>query len=967
MRLKEIMLFTFAFLITIAGFGQTSSDGGKPKGEHKGTIQGQLIDSKTGETLPGAIVAIDGTTVASITDMDGNFSFRNLSPGTYKLSFRLISYATKVVSDIIVTGKEPVVVSISLEASSSELLEVVVEAKVNRESNVSLIIQQKNNASVSDGISAETIKRTPDRTTSDVLKRVSGTTIQENKFAIIRGLNDRYNFALINGAPLPSSESDRKAFAFDIFPANTLDNIIIVKTGTPDMPGEFAGGIIQLNTKSIPDENKQTVSISGSFNSFTTFKEFQTYKGGKSDWIGVDDGTRALSGSIPTSAGMSSASIDEKARLAKQMNYDWGLFSKTAMPNTNFQYSCARNTTVLGKEFGILGALTYQKNFSTNYTTRKDFEGENGDVIVPKVALKDTSYNENTLSSVLLNFSYKIDQNNLMSFKNLYSINSDDRLTVRAGARDLDQTDKTWERSSARWFTQNIFYSNQLSGDHLVFQNKCKFNWNIAFSNINRTVPALRKNVYQKVAQEESDANIPYVAVIQQNGVSTFGAGNMFFSGSDEQMRSVKYDLSIPSDIEKWNIKNTIKIGAYHQLRDRDFTVRSFGFSKYRKGSSIKFVDSLLLLPDNQIFSEANLGQMNTPAPYNGGFKLEESTKISDNYQASSQLHAGYIMSDTRVSEKIRLVWGARVELYNQVFSYIEFGSNASKHIDTTVIDILPSANIIYSLNEKMNLRFAYYKTVSRPEFRELAPFSFYNFILDNIWNGDPTLKRAEIYNYDFRYEWYPSGVQMVSVSAFYKDFINPIETVNRHAVSGAPELFYTNIPKSINYGAELEYRINLSIFTKNDSNILLSNTSLFSNLAFIKSEVDNKNVAGATTRPLQGQSPYVVNGGVSFVHPKHDFSVSIAYNVVGRRIWIVGNTQEPDIWENPRHVLDFQLTKMFKKKFEIKINARDLLAQNQIFYQDINKNGKTDKNTDNYMIETRYAPTCSVSLSYKF
>jgi len=401
-----------------------------------------------------------------------------------------------------------------------------------------------------------------------------------------------------------------------------------------------------------------------------------------------------------------------------------------------------------------------------------------------------------------------------------------------------------------------------------------------------------------------------------------------------------------------------------HQLRDRDFTARNFGFSRYKPSGS-SFDNSLLVLPENEIFNQDHLGLMSNGL---GGFKLEEATKVSDSYQASSVLHAGYLQFDTKFFKKLRIEAGVRVESYQQKFDYVEFGSNLDKHIDTTVVDFLPSASVIYSLTKKMQIRGSYARSLSRPEFRELAPFAFYNFAMDNIISGNPDLKRAVIDNYDLRFEIYPGKGQLFTVTGFYKNFTNPIEMIMRPGTSGAPELYYTNIPKVNAYGLELEYRMKLDIFMKDSvDHKFLSKTTFFTNFAIIKSIVDVSQVNGSTysERPLQGQSPYIVNAGLTY--SDKGWTASVSYNVVGRRIYLVGNSQEPDVWEKERHRIDFQISKEFKNRFEIKFNVRDLLAQTQLFYQDINGNKKYDKGVDSRWQETKYGQTFGLSLSYKF
>lgn len=951
---KKIALFITLIGLTIVTYAQT------------GKIIGKIVDGKTGETLPGATVLIEGTTKGGSADFDGNFSISNVTPGTYNLIVSYITYETKKLVGTKVSAGDPTELNITLEQSSSQNLgEVVVQAEMNRENTNTLLIMQKNNASVSDGISAESIKKTPDRNTSDVLKRVSGASIQDNKFAIIRGLGDRYNSAYINGAPLPSSESDKKAFAFDIFPANMLDNLVILKTATPDMPGEFAGGIININTKNIPEKNFQSISIGGSYNTLSTFKRFKTYDGGKYDWLGFDDGSRAIPEGIPDTKEFEKLKNDEKAEIAKKMTPSWKINERKALPAMNLQYALGRNFKLFDRDFGLVFAYTYQNNFNINQSIRREYE-EQATGVVQRSELTDTVHSQTILNSSLLNLSYKLNDNNQLSIKNLFSINSDDKVTIRHGVREMDNDPKQWERSSNRWFTQNILYSGQMEGTHYIPKAKIKFKWTGGYSDVNRKIPNQRRVVYQKSSLLESDTAEAYAAVVQNNGTIPTAAGNMFWSDTKEKIYSVKYEISMPVAIGK--VKNEFKIGGMSQFRDRDFIARNLGFSRYRKTTTPKasFDSQLLLLPEDEIFAEEHLGMQ---ANGLGGFKLEEATKVSDSYRAASILHAGFAMFDTRFLEKFRFVGGARLESYNQRFEYTEFGSNLDKVIDTTVVDILPSINFIYSINDKMNLRASYYKTVSRPEFRELAPFAFYNFQYDNILSGNTSLKRAVIDNFDLRYEIFPGAGQVLSVSGFYKNFINPIELIMRTGTSGAPELYYTNVPKAENYGAELEYRFKLDVFTKNDSNLFLSNTTLFTNLAYIQSKVDVSSVLGSVNdeRPLQGQSPYIINAGVQFMHPTKDWSASVSYNVIGQRIFIVGNVQEPDVWEKSRHVLDFQITKTFAKKFEVKLNVRDALAQKLIFYQDLNENKKYDSGIDNRWQETNFGQTISLNLTYKF
>jgi outer membrane receptor protein involved in Fe transport len=941
-----------------------------------GKIAGKIIDGKTGETLPGATIMIEGTTKGASADFDGNFLVTGIQPGTYTLVASYVTYDSKKLAGVVVKENDVTELSVTLEqASSQTLVEVVVAAEMNRENTNTLFIMQKNNASVSDGISSESIKKTPDRSTSDVLKRVSGASIQDNKFAIIRGMSDRYNAAYLNGSPLPSSESDRRAFAFDIFPAGILDNLVILKTATPELPGDFAGGVILISTKNIPEKNSTTVSISGGYNSLTTFKNFKTYKGGKYDFLGVDDGTRQLPGTIPSTKEFSEITLNtDKIEEAKKINYDWSLQNKNAMPNLSLQLTQANIGKLFKRSFGSIVAVTYNNTNSTIISDRREFE-EQGDVVQKTRDFTDTIFTNNILASILWNLSYKLNDNNQLSLKNLYSVNTDDRVIQRKGIFDAsDVTSPLWQKSNVRFFTQNNIYTGQLTGDHFIPKGKVKIKWIGGLSDIVRDIPNLRRMIYQKSSASESDS-VQYAAQILNDAVGPTSAGSMFFAKTNERIYSIKYDISKTFDIKK--TKHEIKLGGFNQYRSREFAARLLGYTWYTRGSAIKKNDALALLPEDQIFSPDNIGVTDGPGKNDGGFKLSESTTYIDSYKASSVLNAGYLQLDSRFFDKLRFIYGLRAEYYMQTLN-----TNDSKYNvitkDTAVIDFLPSINAVWSVTDRTNIRAAYYKTINRPEFRELAPFNFYDFVTDYQTSGNDTLQRATINNYDLRFEYYPKRPgQILSVSAFYKDLTNAIEQIAGNGQIRS--INYANVAKATNMGLELEYRVLLATIFKNDSSRFLNGTTLFTNFSYVKSEVDVSKLNNVEPRPLQGQSPIIINAGIQYIDHKYDFGISVSYNYVGKRIVIVGNTAEPNIWENPRHVLDLQLSKVIKDKVEIKLNVKDAIAQNLIFYQDINKNGKFDRSSltdnkdfqhlstsDNVMVNTRLAPTISLSVSYK-
>ncbi len=969
--MKKILSGLF-LLMCVTGFSQT------------GKITGKIIDAKTGETLPGATAVIEGTTKGASADFDGNFSINNVAVGKVTLIVSYISYDTKKLTGIEVKANDVTNVNVPLETSSSQnLQEVTVTVEIAKENTAALTLMQKNNVSVSDGVSAETIKRTPDKSTGDVLKRVSGASIQDNKFAIVRGLNDRYNVSYMNGAPLPSSESDKKAFAFDIFPANMLDNLIITKTARPDMPGDFAGGIIEVNTKNIPEKNFISVSAGGGYNTLTTGKKQMYYKGGSLDWLGIDDGARAMPGSIPQ-YGSFPSDIHEQAKLAQNTNSgDWNSYEKTFAPNSSFQLAGGYNFKRKEKDFfGVLLSLSHNRT-NNFYTTKRNSFINSPDISIASQQEKDfidETYSVETLAGALFNLSLKLNENHSISLKNLYSINSDDRTIRREGALNVSESNPSLIKSTAFWFTSNQIMSSQLNGDHYFSKPKIKVTWVGSYSDVKRSIPNLRRSIYTrfKSFNDPFDPN-PWDTAYQANmsfaNVGPDYGGGMFWSSTNENIKSFKTDISRQFRLNE-NLKTEIKIGGMYQNRNRIFEARQLGYTKYgQAGQAYSFNDSLLLQSEGEIYSAQNMGIISpSPAPGfpgKGGFKLTDATKFSDRYAASSTLYAGYLMLDTKFKEWFRAVYGVRVESYNQKL-HAKRDNGDTLSTDTTVTDFLPSVNLIFSLTDKQNIRVSYSRTLNRPEFREVAPFAFFDFNTLYLLQGNDTLQRALIDNYDLRYEYYPGRGQLISGSLFYKQFHNPIEQVLLTGNGNNDELAYSNAIKAKNYGFEIEYRLIIGSIFKLDSIKFLNNLSVFTNFAYIKSEVDLSNQVGAVSRPLQGQSPYVINGGISYIDNDLGYSVSGVVNRVGERIYFVGNSVEPSLWENGRTVVDLQFTKsFFKNKLDIRFNIKDILAksQKQYFYQNsvFHPENKLDKGKDDLIWIREYGTTYSLQLSFKF
>lgn len=944
-----------------------------------GKITGKVLDAGSGLVLPSATVTLlIEKPQMQVADQNGNFSFGRLAPGNYSVKCSYAGYHEKTVDSIIVKNDDITSITVSLKQMELGGVKVVAtRARAGGETVASLLTFRKNLANSSDFVTGEQLRRTPAKTVSDAIKMVSGASIQDDRFAVIRGLNDRYNAAFINGAPLPSTESDRKAFAFDIFPSAILDNLIIYKTATPDKPGEFAGGIIDITTKSILPKSFTSISFGASYNSSITGKSryYSENKGGK-DWIGVDNGIRGIPSGIPSASELRGASFAQKAEYAKLFkNYKWGVKKRFTGPNYNFQLSKGINIERNQKEFiGALFSLNYNRSFTFPEVNRNGFTP--GFVPSQMARYRDSIYDDEVIVAALVNISVKINSFNNISWKNNLSVNSDNQVLMRTGAADYTADPNSFTSQTIRWFTSNQIFSSQLIGEHLLGTKKTKINWVASYSKVKRDIPNLSRMTYSGRLPDVSNLT----AVFSTPPSQTSGSGTMFFSRSNENIKSVKADITQPYTFMK-NTQNSVKIGGGYQIRKRDFTSRTLGFSPY-DGGGVSFDYSLLALPQDQILLPEHIGVMKNGS---GGFLLNDGTLANSDYTASSALTHAFIMNDQRFHEKFRLIYGVRMERFNQKLNSL-VNLSTTVHLNTTNTDFLPSVNLIYSLTTKMNLRLSYAQTINRPEFRELAPFLFFDNVTGYLFEGTSTLKRAKIRNYDFRYEFYPGKAQLFSVSAFYKEFKDPIELVTLPNTSSQAK--YINTSSGKVYGAEVEFRTLLStLLGIKRENTFLNKITLAANAAYLKSSVTLKDSLFGFApkelfgnRALQGQSPYIINGSLAYNDEKTGFSSTLSVNRVGDRIFLVGisgvngttgtsnGLGTPDIYEKARTVVDFQLAKFFVKNIlELKFTVKDILAPKIKFYLDYDKSHSfTD--ADRYFSENIIAPRIfSLSATYKF
>jgi len=900
--------------------------------QQAGKISGKVTDSKSGETLIGLTVKITGATLGASTDIEGRYTLGNLNPGKYSLSFSYIGYQAKNITDIeVLAGKTTTLDVIMEEASSLALEEVVITATVRQESISALYAQQKNSISISSGITSELIRRTPDRNTSEVLKRVSGASIQDNKFVIIRGLADRYNSSILNNAVLPSSEPDRKAFSFDIIPANLIDRIVVNKTASADLPGDFAGGVIQVITRDVPEENFLNASVSFGYNNQSTFKDFTSNARNKYDFLGFDDGSRKLPAGFPGSfQAYNPLSNAEKAKYSVQVKNSYPEVSQMAIPTQNHQLTWGKRKELKnGASFGNVVSLSYRNSQNVAFAERRDYEFSG----TPFYEYSENISKYSNNLGALANFAY-IKGGNKIAFKNMYNRSFEDNYTARTGFTTDNIQDVRVNNSD---LTTKSLFNSQLEGEHQLGKKQVKLTWNLNYARVERDQPDQRSMDYRRSLGTQEPFRL-----IDRNT-------RRLFSNLEEDTYGAQAAVSIP--VKLFEQQSTFKIGALKQFKQRDFNARIFNYIFV--GPSV-FEKSYTSLPKDEIFAPANINE--------NGFILSEFTNNTDSYDANSDLNAGFLLMDNKFGEKFRISYGARFEQFAQTLNAIDFSGQAIAAKQDN-FDVLPSANLTYSLNAKSNIRLSGSQTVSRPEFRELALFNYYDFISQTSVTGNPNLKRAKIFNGDIRYELYPSAGETFTVSAFYKNFNDPIEQrVNSNSTPVVRGINYLNADQATSLGLELDVRKKLSFL---GDKAWLNNLTAFANASYIDSKVKGVGI----DRPLQGQSPYLVNAGLQYFSPKTALTFTSVYNRIGQRIFLVGYQGYPDIYENARDVLDFQVSKrVLKSQAEIKLNIGDILNQSTVFYQ--NNTGDAKMAYDGAGIDrliNSYKLGSNVSLSFSY
>jgi hypothetical protein len=903
-------------------------------------VSGKVINTKN-EPVAGASIIIEELKRTVVANLDGQFDITIDAGKKYTFAVSSVGYNTKVVSDIEIGVNADNTVTIVLEPQSKNSEAIVIRSTRRQESTVALLTFQRTNTALSSGLAADFIRRTPDKNTGEVLKRVSGAAIQDNKFVIVRGLSDRYNSAMLNSALLPSSEPDKKAFSFDMFPAALIDNIVINKTATPEFTGEFSGGLVQVNTKDIPSKDVITVGFGLGYNNQSTFRDFTSNRRNKYDWLGFDDGTRNIPDSFPATAqlyralGKDAAGLNKQVELTQQFRGDvYAPVTVKAAPIKTFNFTYAQNHKLKnGANLGTLVAINY-RNSMLIYDVEKAFYEADG---TPVFNFRDKQNRYQTNLGGIINVAW-VKGKHKIAFKNLFNQLYEDNYYTREGFNTNRRNDLRFYSS---YLNQRSLFSSQIEGEHQLSAKGIKFKWN-GNAGLNwKKQPDLRSALYARAINTDEPFEIDPDDT------------RRFYSDLKDYSAGAGGQFIIPMN---WGGKDkqTLKFGGSTLARMRDFSSRIFrynftNFNSFNSANAFKPVDRAFL-PDN-------MGQ--------SGYILEEFTNNSDRYFGLSVLNSAYGMMDNKFGD-FRFIWGLRAENFQQLLTSKEQTGNRSVRL-TEKWDFLPSMNILLNVGDKQNLRASVSRTVARPEFRELAEFAFFDYEMNYGVKGDSSLRRTSIMNYDLRYEIYPKAGEAITFGVFYKEFTDPIEfRLDPGSNADARRYFYQNALSAKTLGFEVELRKGLEFISP-----ALKPLSVFGNYTYIRSQVvfndlsaDSKTIKA--DRPLQGQSPYLLNAGLQYTSDM--FNASVLYNRVGQRLTLVGNEEFPNVYERPRNQVDIQLSKkVLAGQGEIRINFQDILNNAFYFYENVNENTAFQEGVDRLFNSYKQGSTISVGFTYDF
>lgn len=919
----------------------------------QGVVWGRVTDSKSGEPALEAQVRVLGTTVETFTDYDGYFRLE-LPPGSYKLEVFYELYDTQTLDGVVASAGEVQRTDVQIVAQAGAVEEVLIEDEAETQTIEGLALARQKAVAAGDAIGREEISKGTDSNAAEAAQRVVGANIVEGRFVYVRGLGGRYSNSLLSGYPLPSPEPDKAAVPLDVFPSSVLDSLTIVKSFTPDMPGDFAGGSVQIETRSAPAKPMLTISLTGALNTQSTFNDRMDYAGGGLDWFGFDDGTRALHASVPRNYELSVGTERPDGSLVTRSDLvPYGRALNTNMSSyltqtpLNYGVSVAGGNTWdvgQGQKLGIIASFNYSRKFEKMYdqVVRQfigDAQSERG-----YVALTDFKLNEDvdkvrwgTFGKV----SYLPTKDHKISLTGLHSQLSDDAVRLYDGFNE--GTRQRYTISQLDWVQRGVTFG-VLSGRHTLAElAKAEFSWDASIAAASRSQPDRRDVVYAfRRARGGFEDSWAYT-----DGPES---GRHFFAGQSETSIGGKADWKQP--ILEGSTSFHVKAGGLVNAKVRAFSARRFAFRSSQNpdiGTYLCGGSGYRLSCPDSLFIDDNIDSY---------VRLDEGSQPGDTYDAHLNVYAGYALADLNVADELRIVAGPRIEVTDQGLQALSVSGeqirNRNAQLDST--DVLPAISVVLSGSKSTKTRASYARTLARPQLRELAPFAFSDYFGGYPITGNPNLLLTRIDNVDVRFEYWPSLREVMAISFFYKHFTDPIEEIL--VPSGTNNVItYRNAPNANLVGAEIEVRKDLSFISP-----VLNGFSVNTNLTLAWSRVDLTEQSTFVTtpyRPLMNQAPWVYNLALDY-ETQSGFRARAAYNVAGETLVLVGTVGVPDGYLQPAHVVDLSFGQRFLKSWEARLQIENIIND------DITVTAGRDYVEENIVQRHTRGAVVSLSLGYE-
>ena len=909
-----------------------------------GSIRGTIIDESNGEPLIGATAVIEGTTTGSATDFEGTYAITDLDPGTYAVKFSYVSYQSKTVTGIVIKAGEVTPLNVSLTPEVSQLGDVVVTAELIRTSESALMTLKRKSANIQDGISSESISRIGDSDAGSAIKRVSGVSVQDGKYVFVRGLGDRYTQTVVNGMSVPGLDPDRNSLQMDLFPTNIIDNIIVRKSFTADLPADFTGGIVNIDIKDFPTEKTAKVSASVGYNPSMHFQDnYLTYDGGDTDFLGFDDGTRELPFDSQTEIPLYVTSDPgERARLTeltRSFNPIFGPTTKTSFADYSLGVSLGNQSEKEKVTLGYNLALSYKNNttFYDNVIDKSQYIKNSNELSDTELILDRSRTGSEGTNDVLLG--------GLAGFA-LKTKASKFKLSVFHIQNGSSQANIIQEEnfifSSNRSIRYGLAYAERsitnvlLGGEHYFDASKWNIEWKLSptFSEVN-----------------DKDVRLVPFTLREEGGTaiepSEGGNPTRIWRFLKEVNYSGKVDFT--KDLKLFSNDSKLKFGAMNTYKQRDFSIDNFNFLVRNESAvGLRGDPNNLLTPENIWTAESSTGTL-----------VEGNYQGSNTYEAWNNTLAFYVSGELTFTERFKAILGVRAEKYEHYYTGGDqdwFNSNGNDGVFLDNEEVLssfkafPTANLVYNVIENSNLRVSYSRTVARPSFKEKSIAQILDPLSNTTWVGNIDLVETDIDNFDVRWEYFFNRGQTVAFSGFYKKFKNPIEVAIFDENNNDNYTAKNNGDAQV-FGVEAEVRKNFDFISP-----ALEKFSLNINASFIESQLKmneeeyesrklnlRQNQNGDEieelddTREMQGQAPYLINAGINYDNFDLGWEGGIYYNVQGSALATVGIGAIPDLYTEPFHSVNFSLKKNLgaEKRAGVSFKVSNLLDdKRQTFYK---------------------------------